>query len=267
MPVRPPLLLLLVILLTACTTSEATHPLEPLHYALSPGMMVVVEIETGALLLTNGEAAQVTLSSELPVSQAADITANADPETLHFLIQDQGDTPLTLLVPPGANVHIKTFAATLNVQDFEGTLRIDSTAGDSYLQDCRGSIAVVANRGDASFQTCQGELTLFGNYGYLSLEGVSGSISAATIMGAIHFAGRVASSDQVHLETDHGPVEVWLDTASDVRVDVTTTSGVVDCVLPGLEPAGAGCAGVLGENGGILEVRSVSGDVDIQRLP
>ena len=230
-------------------------------------MTVVVEIESGALLLTNGEASQVKLSSEQAISQAAQISASPSLDSLYILISDQGAAPITLHVPPAATVQIKTFDAELNVVDFEGTLRIDSTAGDSHLQDCRGSIVVVADRGDASFKSCQGELTLFGNYGYLSLEKVSGSISAATIMGTIHYAGRVAASDQVHLETDHGPVEIWLDTASDAKVDVTTTSGVVDCVLPGLTPAGAGCAGVLGENGGILKVRSVSGDVDLQRLP
>ena len=259
--------LLVMLLLPACTASQATRLLEPLHYALPPGMAVIIEIPSGALLLTNGEASQVTLSSELSISQEAQITTSSDPESLHLLIQDQGAAPLTLFVPPEASVHIKTFDAELSVQDFEGSLRIDSTAGDSHLQDCHGQVVVVANRGDASFQSCQGELTLFGNYGYLSLEDVSGTISASTIMGTIHYAGRVARTDQVHLETDHGPVEVWLDTNSDVSVTVSTTIGVVDCVLPGLQPAGAGCAGILGSNGGILEVRSVSGEVDVQRLP
>ena len=260
-------LLLVLLLLPACTGSEATRPMAPLQYTLSPGMEVVIEIESGALLLTNGEADQVTLSSEQAIFQAAQISASPSPDSLHLSISDQGAALITLHVPPAATVHIKTFDTELNVQDFEGELRIDSTAGEINLQDCRCRMVIFANRGDASFQSYQGELTLFGNYGYLSLEQVSGIISASTIMGTIHFAGRVASSDQVHLETDHGPVEIWLDAASDVRVDVTTTSGVVDCVLPGLEPAGAGCAGVMGNNGGFLEVRSVSGDVDLQRLP
>ena len=47
------LILLVLLLLPACTGSEDMRPMEPLHYALSPGMAVVVGIEAVALLLTN----------------------------------------------------------------------------------------------------------------------------------------------------------------------------------------------------------------------
>jgi hypothetical protein len=261
------LFLLLAFLLSACTTGDATRTLEPQLYSLAQGTPVVVEIESGALLLTNGGADQVELSSQLPIASQAEITATTSLDSLHILIKDQGEAQLSLRLPPGTSISLETFAADLILLDFSGEVRIDSTAGDILLQDCTGRFVVVANRGNASFQSCQGEVTLFGNYGYLSLVDVSGVISASTIMGAIHYEGRVAATDQVFLETDHGPVAVWLDSASDASVRVTTTSGVVDCVIPGLEPAGAGCAGVLGNHLGVLEIRSVSGDVDLQRLP
>ncbi len=259
--------LLLVFLFSACTSGEATRTLEPLQYPLAQGASLLVEIETGALLLTNGDTDQVELSSQLPIASQAEITATTGPGSLHILIKDQGDAQLTLRLPPGVVIRVETFAANLSLLDFSGEVRIDSTAGNILLQDCTGRFVVVADRGNASFQSCQGEVILFGNYGYLSLVDVSGLINASTIMGTIHYEGLVASSDQVNLEADHGPIEIWLDTASDVSVRVTTTSGVVDCVIPGLAPVGAGCAGALGNEEGVLEVRSVSGDVDLQRIP
>jgi hypothetical protein len=106
-----------------------------------------------------------------------------------------------------------------------------------------------------------------GNYGLLTLENVSGQVSASTIMGTIRFIGRGGAGDAFHLETDHGPVEIRLAADASLATRVKTTSGVVDCVIPGLVPAGSACEGTLGNGVGTLDVRTVSGSVNLQRIP
>ena len=61
------LLILLAFNLIACADNQATRTLEPSVYPLAQDAVVVVEIESGALELTNGEPDQVELSSQLPI--------------------------------------------------------------------------------------------------------------------------------------------------------------------------------------------------------
>jgi hypothetical protein len=131
----------------------------------------------------------------------------------------------------------------------------------------KGLAVLRVNRGDVIIESSKGEFHLPGNYGLLSLTDVSGIIEASTIMGTIRYQGRVGAADQVKLETDHGPVEAWLNPDSDVTVMVGTTTGVVDCVIPGLSPDGAGCTGQMGTGEGRLQVRTVSGKVDLKLTP
>lgn len=257
----------LTLLLAACTAQEGTRPLEPLSIPLAAGTAVVVEIDSGTLLVTQGEAGQVELASEQPVPERTEVTTASEADGLHIRIQGQGDAPLILHVPAGTNLRVETYDAQVNLLDLNATLRVDSAAGDILAENVSGSFLLISNRGDVTVRSARGELRVLGNYGLLSLQDVAGLVRASTIMGTIQYTGLVAAEDQIHLETDHGPVVLRLDLNSDATVQVTTTSGVTDCVVPGLAPAGAGCTGQLGNGSGLLEVRTVSGSVDLQRIP
>ena len=82
-------------------------------------------------------------------------------------------------------------------------------------------------------------------------------------MGTIRLTGEPRAEDAIHLETDHGPVEVQLSPGASVQVAVSTTSGVITCLLPGLHPEARGCSGVLGTGAAELVIRTVSGAVTL----
>jgi hypothetical protein len=257
----------LILLLAACTAQEGTRPLEPLRIPLAENTNVVVEIESGMLLVTQGETGQLELSSEQPVPERTEVTTASEADGLHIRVRGQGDAPLSLRIPEGTNLRVATFDAQVSLLDLDATLRVDSTAGDILAENVSGSFTLISNRGDITVRSGRGELRVLGNYGLLSLQDVAGVMRASTIMGTIQYTGRVAAEDRVQLETDHGPVIIRLDMNSDAAVQVSTTSGVSDCVVPGLAPDGAGCTGQLGNGSGQLNVRTVSGSVDLQRIP
>jgi hypothetical protein len=258
-----------LMLLASCSGARnVVQILEPQTYLLEPGVPVVIRVNSGQVFLSNSMDGQVILSGEVSASEPHDILVLQQPNGLIIASETPGNiVNLNLQVPPDALVEIHTYGADVHAQDFDGSLDVTSTAGDILISHMQGLAILRANRGDVIIESSEGEFHLPGNYGLLSLTDVSGNIEASTIMGTVRFQGRVGAADRVQLETDHGPVEVWLSPDSDVTVAAGTTTGVVDCVIPGLSPDSAGCIGQLGNGEGSLQIRTVSGEVDLKKTP
>jgi hypothetical protein len=257
------------LLATSCTQGRNDfQTLESMTYALEPGMPVVIRVNSGQVFLSNSMDGQVMLSGEASASEPDDVLVSQQPDGLFIASETPGNiVNLNLQVPPGTLVEIHTYGADVQAQDFAGSLDVTSTAGDIRVKNMQGLAVLRANRGDVTVESSSGEYHLPGNYGLLTLTNVSGEVDASTIMGTIRYQGRLAASDRVKLETDHGPVEARLDPRSDVTVVVKTTTGVTYCVIPGLSPDGAGCRGQLGNGKGLLQVRTVSGEVNLLTTP
>ena len=88
----------------------------------------------------------------------------------------------------------------------------------------------------------------------------------STIMGTLVYEGEAGTAGEVKLETDHGPVEVYLPADASMDVEVRTTSGDVACMAGELRQTYDGCEGSLGGGAGSLTVRTVSGRVDIRMI-
>jgi DUF4097 and DUF4098 domain-containing protein YvlB len=116
-------------------------------------------------------------------------------------------------------------------------------------------------------QDSSGKVSVVGNYGLLTLERISGDIGVSTIMGTVTFKGAIGAGDKVRLETDHGPVTVRLAKESTVNLKVSSTSGDVACLLPGLSTSLRSCDGKFNSGDGALTIRTVSGAVTLQLIP
>lgn len=228
----------------------------------------MIHIKNGLISISNGMSEQVSLSGSVRALSPKQPSAVAKPDGFFITLDDSSAMiNLDLQVPSGAQIIIDTYGATVKAEDFDGNLDITSAAGDIEINNMKGKAVLRANRGDVTIESSNGEFHIPGNYGLLSLKDVSGDINASTIMGTIRYEGHLTASDKVKFETDHGPVEAWLDPASDVAVLVKTTTGVTYCVVPGLNPDGAGCKGQLGNGNGLLQVRTVSGEVNLKLIP
>ena len=259
---------IVLFLLSSCSGSANEIILERQAYSLEQGVPVVVRVYDGRIAITNSDSGEVLLSGSASLADPNQILTALATDGLFITAHDPtSSVTIDLQVPPGTQVKIDTYGADVIATDFAGGLDVTSTAGDITISNMEGQAVLRANRGDVAVESSRGEFHLPGNYGLLSLTDVSGVVEASTIMGTIRYRGQVAASDRVKLETDHGPVEAWLDPRSDVTVVVKTTTGVTDCVIPGLSPDGAGCKGQLGNGEGVFQVRTVSGEVDLKPTP
>jgi hypothetical protein len=264
-------------LLPACgpAPSSAIH-LTPQTLPLSSGQAVFIDTESGSVDITSGAGGAVEIAGQVPSADTGTFAVSRDSGGIYIIAKEKGgflqprSSPalqLKVRVPNGTSVHADTYDAGIDVHDFTGQADISSTGGDVRVQNSTGKFNVKANRGNVAIGASSGEIQVAGNYGLISLEDASGAMGVSTILGTVNFTGGVRAGDTLNLETDHGPVAVQLAPDTDASVLVATTSGAVTCLVPGIQPAGSGCAGTLQDGRGHLKIRTVSGSIMLQSQP
>ncbi|MGE5377078.1 MAG: DUF4097 family beta strand repeat-containing protein [Bacteroidota bacterium] len=170
-------------------------------------------------------------------------------------------------VPQQMDVTVETNTASVTAESYLGDLAVSSVAGNINIEEVNGVMMLGSNRGDITVKESSGQVGIVGNYGRLKTQNVKGELSVSTIMGNIVFNGLVQDGDKVRLETDHGAVTVNLNEDSSLAIKVSSTSGDVACMLPGITSTARACTGNLGVGAGSLWIRTVSGAVLIQKMP
>jgi hypothetical protein len=269
--------LVLCSLLAACGPARAAAVELPLQtLPLSKGQPVFVDVQSGSVEITSGTGGAVEISGRAPSADIGTFAVTSDSDGIHITAKEksgflqQPSSPafqIKVRVPDGTSVHASSYDAGINVHNFTGQADISSTGGNVQVQNSTGQFNVKANRGNVAIGATSGEIQVAGNYGVISLQDARGAMGVSTILGTVNFAGSVRSGDTLNLETDHGPVDVQLALDSDASVFASTTSGAVTCLVPGIQPAGSGCAGTLQDGRGQLKIRTVSGSIMLQSQP
>jgi len=265
--------LLFLFFLFACRPEQVLVALPTQTVNVEAGQAVLIQLESGEILVHGGEDGQVRVEgqaispdhTELKMENAGDmIRISGEYTGGHSL-----DVPLHIEVslPNHIPLKIETDSAAITVRDYRGRLEAETVSGDIWIENAHEGIAAHSNRGDVQVRNSTGTMSVVGNYGLLTVEGSRGDIGVSTIMGTIHFNGSVQGTDSVHLETDHGPVAVYLSPDSALSFEVTSNSGDVACMLPDVTATLRTCKGLLNAGGGALTIRTVSGAVTLQLIP
>ena len=254
----------------------AQSTLAPQSYPLDNERVLTLEINTGDVFIHGNPSDKIELTGTLTSDPALVFSVQQTPAGLKicgqypkriFPAPVANPIQLELGVPKGVRVVFISPEANLTVQDFIGDLDVTATAGDVEISGMTGKASVKANRGDVTIKNSAGEFYELGNYGLLSLIDVHGSTNASTIMGTIRYQGLAGAGDQIHLETDHGPIQIDLAKESDLTVQLSSTSGDVLCTFAALDRQVRTCSGKLSAGSGDLIVRTVSGSITLKSLP
>jgi DUF4097 and DUF4098 domain-containing protein YvlB len=215
-------------------------------------------VEVGGQVLLPDEVVYQVSSTEKQIS----IKANANRNNLQ-------DIPLRVEVhvPKGMLVQVETDSASVLASNYQGDLEVDSTSGKITIEQIIGKITLWSNRGNIIVRKSSGNINVAGNYGVLNVQNVHGETAVSTIMGNVVFDGLIQSGDVVRLETDHGPVSVNLNQASDLSLQVGSISGDVACMVPDISSTTRTCTGEIGAGEGTLKISTVSGAVTLQLTP
>ena len=239
--------------------------------------VIRIAVHSGSLKITEGAAGgkleitgsqQSTESAELAVStDAKGVTVQNPKGKGGFFGTEDIPVSLDIKVPAGRQVYLDLFDADVTIQNYHGNVDLKTLSGRFNGSGLNGILSLKSNRGDISLSDSRGEVHVIGNYGILTLEGVRGTVDSSTIMGSILFTGPVREGETVHLETDHGPVKMILTSDSSAALQVHSATGVVTCMLPGLQSAPNSCEGKIGAGLGNITIRTVSGEAGISLIP
>lgn len=156
--------------------------------------------------------------------------------------------------------------ADVKVDAASGDVEVDVVTGNLKASNASGSLSVRTVEGRASFAIGSGAVTIGDLDGELKFKGASGSFSverlwgnlkARTASGSVAIAEAVRGAVSAH--TSSGQVTVGVAEGTAARLDISTASGVVTTTLQPTDGP------LQGDETLILQVRSASGDVDVQR--
>jgi DUF4097 and DUF4098 domain-containing protein YvlB len=185
------------------------------------------------------------------------------------------DLDVDLAVPTGTTIVAETGSADLEVDGPLDALTFRTGSGDLRFDSVDGDLSVKAASGDARGTSVGGDATYHSASGDLSISTVGGAVVCRTASGDVH-VGIVEGSVQVSavsgdvgmgslmtgrasIHTVSGDVEVGVAEATDVYLDLGSTSGDV---TSDLEPSS-------GPGGGApdldLSIATVSGDIRVRR--
>ncbi len=271
------LVLIAGFLLNSCASPVAdVSTLPPQTFQIGKDQIVQIDVNMGEVLITGNPNDSLEILGSLTTDEALDYAVEQNSAGLHIFAQypkrifpppAPHPIQLEIRIPAGYQVQFDTVDANLVVRDFSGKLDVSSTTGDVLVEGLSGFASLKANRGDVTLRTSQGELYALGNYGLLSLEALHGDVNASTIMGTIRYQGAPQGSDTIHLESDHGPVQIELAEQPNLLVEIHSTSGEVVCMFTTLVRDARNCNGVLGDGSGRLDVRTVSGSITLTQVP
>lgn len=267
--------LALILGLAGCASPAAARPIPSQRILLKPDQTVRVEANVGTINVQGSADTFLTIAGTLQVPDRTDLAIEDTGSTFSLVASlplSSAPNPrnsaiiLNMTVPDGVTLVIESDQADVNLSGASGSVRVNSVAGNIGAEGLSGEFYLRTGRGDLQVTGVSGELRAVSEHGAVSIRDASGSVSSNNIMGSIHFTGTPGEGDRVHLETDHGAVELDLGQGSSLQVTVNSTSGNVTCP-PGIPQTVWGCTGTLNAGSGWLDVRTVSGPVTIRHAP
>ena len=204
------------------------------------GSVQVIGWEKDSVVITGAVASgsQVALGSPSPVpSRGLKLFVESPTE------QASRDVALTVHVPRGARVWLKTGSADVTVSDVTGGLDVNIVGG---------SITVRGSPRELRAESMDGAVTVDGTPGWMRLKTATGNITlrggedvgASTISGTIEARG--GDAERVKLESTTGDIRFALGLARGASVEMETHSGAIDVQLSRKTPMDVDAATVTG---------------------
>ncbi|AVT30688.1 hypothetical protein C6361_15755 [Plantactinospora sp. BC1] len=252
---------------------------------------VVVDLPAGAfeMVAEERESAVVEVhpydGSAESREQAARTQVGLDGDVLSVVVPDRagglfrlraGSVRALVRVPLDSSGRIKVASADVRCRGRYADLSVGSASGDVEIEHVTGDADVDTASGDIEVSRVDGRLEVKGASGALVARQVGGALRARLASGDVDVAEagdaveiktasgavRVGATRQgrIRIGTASGDVGVGVRSGTGVWLDLSTVSGTTRNRLdPGTAPTSAGGPGLS------LEVRTVSGDIEVRR--
>ena len=267
-----------------------------LGHAATPTVSVKLFAAVGDVRIVGWDKDSVELTGVVPTGDKVEMYGGAPHEPSRGMKmfveapaeQSGQEGKLTLRVPRGARVWLKTGSATMNVSGVTGGLDLNVVGGSITVhgsprevraESMDGSVTIDGSPEWLRAKTATGDISLHGGSD-VGASTISGTIRSAggaverakleSTTGAISFASGLSRNASVELETHSGPIDVVFGPEADVEMDVATITGAIDNQWTharptiGREGRGMTFQTSAGMSGARMVVRSFKGTVQLR---
>lgn len=175
---------------------------------------------------------------------------------------------ITLAVPSSSQLKVGVVSANAVISGVSGRTELRGISGDSTLVGLSGEVRADIVSGNVDAQGLTGELRFNSVSGGLTVVDSAGRVRADSVSGELVLdVPHVKSDSDLQLSTVSGAISARLPEKPDLDVEAVSTSGRLNCAFEQLAPSNKQVAGTLGDGGGRIRARSVSGTVALLRRP
>jgi hypothetical protein len=158
-----------------------------------------------------------------------------------------------------ADAVVSGVTAATKVKSVSGDVTLDGTRADISAQTVSGDLETRDLTGALRFTTVSGDLTV--------VRSTSSKVTAETVSGDLTLDLDVPDDARLDLKSVSGDVTVRLPDTAAVQVEAKTMSGSLDSAFDGVrverKPGKSSMRGRLGSGSGLLQAKTVSGDVTL----
>ncbi len=212
--------LVLTLFVAACSTGfSGTTEVREESFSVGASPRLIVENQNGNVTVTAHLAGTIRVRATL-----------REPEEIEYRIDVDGDTILVTAKPermgffnfgesPGADLVIEAPSNTIvESRSSNGKTELIGVSGPSAVRTSNGAIELRDVSGEFAASTSNGKITVAQSMGVFVLK---------TSNGAISFDGELSPGGDNRLETSNGSIDATLRGAPSVRIDASTSNGLV----------------------------------------
>jgi DUF4097 and DUF4098 domain-containing protein YvlB len=283
------------------TVAQAEERVFDKTFAVSPGGVLSVETDSGAVKVSGSDRNEVTIHAVIrgsrSVTEKFEITANSNsegvtvigrrPSWLGMSLSFGGlEVQYTIQIPRQYHVEVHTSGGDLELRDFNGRAHGRTSGGNVVISAINGDVEIHTSGGNIRGGQLIGAVRVGTSGGQIKLDTVHGSVEANTSGGDIELAAvegkllaktsggdvqaRLAGDNKgVELRTSGGDITVVVPKQFAANLDAHTSGGDVECDLPVLVTNTRGkhdreLSGAINGGGNAMILRTSGGDIDIR---
>jgi hypothetical protein len=270
-------------------------------FAVSPGGVLSVETDSGAIKVSGSDRNEVTIHAVIRgshnLTEKFEITANSNNEGVTVIGRRPNwlgmswsfgslDVQYTIQIPRQYHVEVHTSGGDLELRDFNGRAHGRTSGGNVVVTAINGDIQIQTSGGNIRGAQLIGAVRVGTSGGEVKLDSIQGAVEANTSGGDVRLAAiegkllaktsggnveaKIAGDNKgVDLRTSGGDIRITVPKQFAANLDAHTSGGDVECDLPVLVTSTRGkhnheLSGAINGGGNTLTLRTSGGDIDIR---
>jgi DUF4097 and DUF4098 domain-containing protein YvlB len=166
------------------------------------------------------------------------------------------------------DAQISAASGSIDVRTIGGTLRVNSASGNIEINDVKGDVKATAASGSISIKHPGDRVDVSSASGSLEIIGATNDLKAHAISGALSVSGNPGANRLWELKSVSGPVEIRVPTNASFLLSAEAISGDIRTGIPVIleEQNKHSLRAHVGDSSGRIEVRTVSGGIDLRGI-